>query len=205
MDMVNCMLLSSGAPENLWDEAILSTCFILNRIPRRDSDVTPYEHWKGRTLNIQFFKVWDCLTKVSILEPKKRKIVPKTVDTIFIGYVLDSKINRFPVVNSEISKISNNTIIKIRDDVYFENIFPLKSRIPCSPSITPSTSDISSSSSAPTKDFEPKRSKRTRILHLSVRTYSPILWKVILNLSRKQWTLLNPFSWKKSLTVRSSL
>ena len=43
MDMVNCMLLSSGAPENLWGEALLSACFILNRVPQRDSDVTPYE------------------------------------------------------------------------------------------------------------------------------------------------------------------
>ena len=43
MDMVNCMLLSSGAPENLWGEALISACFILNRVPQRDSDVTPYE------------------------------------------------------------------------------------------------------------------------------------------------------------------
>jgi len=164
MDMVNCMLLSSGAPENLWGEALLSACFILNRVPQRDSDVTPYERWKGRTPNIHFFKVWGCLAKVSIQEPKKRKIGPKTVDTIFIGYALDSNVNRFLVINSEISEISNNTIIEVRDAVYFENIFPLKFRIPSGPSITPSTSDIPSSSSAPTDDSEPKRSKRTRTL-----------------------------------------
>jgi len=44
MNMVNCMLLSSDAPENLWGEALLSACFILNRVPQRDYDVTPYEH-----------------------------------------------------------------------------------------------------------------------------------------------------------------
>jgi len=43
MDMMDCMLLSSGAPENLWGEALLSACFILNRILQRDPDVTPYE------------------------------------------------------------------------------------------------------------------------------------------------------------------
>jgi len=41
------------------------------------------------------------------------------------------------VVNSEISEISNNTIIEARD-VYFKNIFPFKSRIPNDPSSTPS-------------------------------------------------------------------
>jgi len=43
MDMVNCMLLRSGAPKNLYSEALLSVCFILNRVPQRDSDVTPFE------------------------------------------------------------------------------------------------------------------------------------------------------------------
>ena len=32
MDMINCMLLSSCAPENLWGEALLSSCFMLNRV-----------------------------------------------------------------------------------------------------------------------------------------------------------------------------
>ena len=127
MDMVNYMLLSSGTPENFQGEALLSACFILNRILQRDSDVTPYERWKERTPNILFFKVWCCLAKVSIPESKKRKIGRKIVDAIFIRYTLDSNINRFLVVNSEISKISNNTIIEAKDVVYFENIFPLKS------------------------------------------------------------------------------
>ena len=40
MDMVNCMLLSLGASENFWGEVPLSNCFILNRVPHRDFDVT---------------------------------------------------------------------------------------------------------------------------------------------------------------------
>ena len=127
---------------------------------------------KGELLT---FNVWGCLAKVSIQELKKRKIGPKTVDAIFIGYALDSNVNRFLVVNSEISEISNNTIIEARDAVYFENIFPFKSRIPSDPSCTPSTSDIPSSSSPPVTDSEPRRSKRTRTLTSLVRTSSPIL------------------------------
>ena len=101
------------------------------------------------------------MAKFSIPKPKKRKIIPKTVDTIFIGYALDSNVNWFLVVNSEISEIFNNIIIKARDAIYFENIFPLKSRIPSSPSITPSISDILFSSSTPANNYEPRRSKRT--------------------------------------------
>jgi len=48
---------------------------------------------KERTLDIQFSKVWGCLAKISIPEPKKKKIDLRTVDAIFIGYAIDSNVN----------------------------------------------------------------------------------------------------------------
>ena len=161
--MVNCMLLSSGAPENFWGKTLLSVCFILNRIPQRDSDITPYEYQKGRIPNIQFFKVWDRVAKVSIPESKKRKIGPKTIDDIFIEYALDSNVNRFLVVNSKISEISINTIIEAMNVVYIENIFSFKSRILSDSSVIPLTS-IPSSSSAPVTESESRRRKRIKTL-----------------------------------------
>ncbi|KAJ6791386.1 Uncharacterized protein M6B38_244565 [Iris pallida] len=167
LDMVNAMLLSSGAPDNLWGEALLSACYILNRIPSKTNDKTPYELWKGRTPRINYLKVWGCLAKVGIPEPKKRKIGPKTVDAVFIGYALDSNVNRFFVTHSEVNEISNSTIIEARDAVYFENIFPFKDRTPSSssnPSLTPSTSSHDLvPSSQPEQVIEPRRSKRERI------------------------------------------
>jgi len=44
LDMVNVMLASSGLPKNMWG----SVCYILNRIPYKDCDKTPYELWKKR-------------------------------------------------------------------------------------------------------------------------------------------------------------
>ena len=38
MDMVNAMLVSSGLPEHFWEEAILSACFILNRVIVKDNN-----------------------------------------------------------------------------------------------------------------------------------------------------------------------
>ena len=68
------------------------------------------------------------MAKVIISKPKKRKIGPKIIDDVLSGYAPDSNVNRFLVVNSEISEISNNTIIEVRDIVYFENIYPFKFR-----------------------------------------------------------------------------
>ena len=89
---------------------------------------------------------------------------------MFVRYALHNNVSRFLVVNSEISEIFNNIIIEVRNDVYFENIFSFKSRVPSdtscilSTSNTSSTSDIPSFSSAPPTDTELKRSKRTKIL-----------------------------------------
>jgi len=113
MDIVNCMLRSSGVPKKSLGEALFSICFILNRVPQRDSDITLYECWKGRTPNIQFFKVWGCLTKVSISKSKKKKISPKTVDAIFIGHALDSNVKQFLVVNYESSENLTTPSLKL--------------------------------------------------------------------------------------------
>jgi len=39
------MLTSSGLPKYMWGEALYSACYILNRIPYKDCDKTPYELW----------------------------------------------------------------------------------------------------------------------------------------------------------------
>ncbi|KAI3773048.1 hypothetical protein L6452_04246 [Arctium lappa] len=47
-EMVNAMLISSGLSQNMWGEAILSANYLLNKIPRKKKDETPYELWMGR-------------------------------------------------------------------------------------------------------------------------------------------------------------
>ena len=75
-----------------------------------------------RKPNLGYLKVWGCLAKIKILDNKKKKIGPKIVDSIFIGYALDSNASRLLVINSKISKISNNIVIESWDTTYFENI-----------------------------------------------------------------------------------
>jgi len=93
--------------------------------------------------------------------------------------------------------MSNNTIIEVRDVVYFEEIIPFKSRISSDPSYTLYASDILSSSSAPPIDFEPRKSKRIKTL----TSFSEDFFTYLVP-SRKQYTLLNLHSEKKPLTVR---
>ena len=41
-EMMNAMLISSGLPQNLWGEAILSTNHILNKVPHKKKEKTLY-------------------------------------------------------------------------------------------------------------------------------------------------------------------
>ncbi|CAH9068398.1 unnamed protein product [Cuscuta epithymum] len=123
-EMMNALLISSGAPDNLWGEAILSACHLQNRIPYKHNKRTPYELWKGHAPNLKYLKVWGCLAKVLLPDPKKRKIGSKTSDCIFIGYAECSAAYRFLVLKSDV--LNCNTIIETKNAEFFESVFPLK-------------------------------------------------------------------------------
>ena len=119
--MMNVMLISLRLPQNLWGKALLSANYILNRLPHKKLDKTPYELWKGRSPSYKYLKVWWCLVKVMVPIPKKIKIGPKTIDCIFIDYAINSSAYRFLVHKYDIPDIHVNTIIESRNASFFEN------------------------------------------------------------------------------------
>lgn len=63
---------------------------ILNRIPHKKTDKSPYELWKGKISSYKKFKVWGCLAKVRVPLPKRTKVGPKTIDYVFINFFSSS-------------------------------------------------------------------------------------------------------------------
>ena len=112
------------------DEALYSACHILSRVPYKNFEKIPYELRRKRKPNLKYLKVWRCLTKVNIPINKERKIELEIVDCVFVEYSLHSTTYRFLVVNSEVSKMSNGNIMESTDDTFFENVFPLKNKLP---------------------------------------------------------------------------
>jgi len=93
--MMNVILVSSSLSDNMWGEAILTACFILNRVPHKKLFLTPYELWKGYAPNLNYLKVWGCLAKVALPSHKCLNIDPKTLNAVFIGYAQYSAAYRF--------------------------------------------------------------------------------------------------------------
>nr|GEW47914.1 hypothetical protein [Tanacetum cinerariifolium] len=52
-EMVNAMLISSSLCQDMLGEAILTTTYLLNKIPRKDKEETSYELWMGRKPSYQ--------------------------------------------------------------------------------------------------------------------------------------------------------
>ncbi|KAL0409679.1 UNVERIFIED_CONTAM: putative mitochondrial protein, partial [Sesamum radiatum] len=130
------LLLTSGLPRYLWREALNTACHILNRVPLKHNTSTPFELWKGRKPSIKYFRVWRGLAKVLVPERKRKKLGPKTVDGVFLGYVDTSYALRFLVIKSEISSIEMTNV-----------------------GINPSSTSLPSEESD-----EPRRSKRARVV-----------------------------------------
>ncbi|KAB2610477.1 DNA polymerase zeta catalytic subunit-like [Pyrus ussuriensis x Pyrus communis] len=106
-DMINSMLNSSGLPQSLWGETLLTANTILNKVPLKNIDESPY---------------------VQVPLPKRTKLGPKTIDYVFIGYANNSAAYSFLVVKSSISNIHVNTILESADAEFFEDIFPYKEK-----------------------------------------------------------------------------
>ncbi|GJV91215.1 protein chromatin remodeling 4 [Tanacetum coccineum] len=55
-EMVTAMLISSGMSQDMWGEAILTATYLLNKIPRKEKEETPYELWMRRKPSYQYLK-----------------------------------------------------------------------------------------------------------------------------------------------------
>nr|GEU83618.1 hypothetical protein [Tanacetum cinerariifolium] len=70
--------------ETFKDYALVSATRILNMVPTKKVDKTPYELWYGKVLNLSYLKVWGCEALVKRDTPDK--LQQRSVKCIFIGY-----------------------------------------------------------------------------------------------------------------------
>ena len=89
LDMVRSMMGFADLPVSFWGYALESACYILNNVPSKSVDKTPYEIWTGRKPIISHLRVWGCPAYVKRLESDK--LGPKSDRCLFVGYPKESK------------------------------------------------------------------------------------------------------------------
>jgi hypothetical protein len=61
----------------------LTSNHVLNRVPMKNKEKTPYRKWIGRKPSLSYLRTRGCLVKVNVPINKKHKLGPKIVDCVF--------------------------------------------------------------------------------------------------------------------------
>ena len=87
MENARSMLSSAGIGQELWAEAVETTCYSVNQSPTLALiDKTPQVVWNGKKSFIKHLKFFGCDSYVHVAKDKRSKLDNKYEKCIFIGY-----------------------------------------------------------------------------------------------------------------------
>jgi transposase InsO family protein len=55
-DLVDAMLDTAGLSKEWWGEAILTACHVLNRVPTKNKEITPFEEWEKKRPTLSYLR-----------------------------------------------------------------------------------------------------------------------------------------------------
>ena len=87
-DMMNSLLVSALAPNNLWGEAILFARHLQNRISYKKTSKTPNELWKDHAHNLKYLKMWGCLPRLCYMILKRGKKNQRLMTAFLLGMLV---------------------------------------------------------------------------------------------------------------------
>lgn len=119
MEKIRSMLSTSGLPLNFWAEALLSATHMKNISPTSSlPGLTPFEAWYKKKPNLKNLRVFGCRAYVHVPDNKRKKLSPKSNAGILIGHVSEKEYRIL---------LPDNSVVRSRDVVFNENLFPAKS------------------------------------------------------------------------------
>nr|GFB25219.1 hypothetical protein [Tanacetum cinerariifolium] len=78
LDMLRSMMTQTTLPKSFWNYALETTAHILNMIPAKKVEKTPYEVWHGKAPKLSYLKVWGYPKKTmgySFYYPPENKVL----------------------------------------------------------------------------------------------------------------------------------
>jgi len=85
------MLSNSCLPVSLWMYALKTVVYLLNMVPSKVVQKTPFELWTSRKPSLRHLHVWGYQAKVRIYNLQEKKLNERTINGYFIGYPEKSK------------------------------------------------------------------------------------------------------------------
>ena len=84
LDIVRSMMGKADLPKSFWGYALENAVYILNRVPSKSVEVTPYEIWTNKKPHLSHMKVWGCPAYVK--QTISYTLEAKFDKCMFVGY-----------------------------------------------------------------------------------------------------------------------
>ena len=92
MEVARSMMFQSNVPKRYWSDAVMSACYLINRIPTRVlQDQSPFEVLNKIKPFLNHLRVFGCVSYVMVPGEMRNKLEPKSIRTMFIGYSSSQK------------------------------------------------------------------------------------------------------------------
>ena len=83
------MMSRTNLPISFWGYALETIAFLLNRIPSKAVEKTPYELWTRKHPSLSFLQIWGCEAYVN--HQAYDKLASKSDKCLFVGYPKETK------------------------------------------------------------------------------------------------------------------
>jgi hypothetical protein len=114
MEKARSMLKGDGLGQELWAEAVSTTCYLVNRSPSSAlDDTSPHEVWSGKKPSLQHLRVFGCDAYVHVPKENRSKLDNKAEKCIFIGY--KDGVKGYKLWNLETKKIVYSRDVVFRE------------------------------------------------------------------------------------------
>lgn len=129
MESARSMLHSKNLPLFLWAEAVNTAVYLLNHAPTSQSPgSTPYELWTGKELSLKHLRTFGSEAYMHVPDQLRKKLLPKSIKTIFVGYERNSTNYRLFDPESKTIKISRNVTFNENShisEIHLQNTIPI--------------------------------------------------------------------------------
>ena len=107
------MMNRTYLPMSFWGYALETAAFLLNRIPSKAVEKTPYELWTGKRPSLFFLKIWG--REAYVKRQASNKLATKSDKCLFVGYPKETKGYYFYIP-------SENKVFVARNGVFLERV-----------------------------------------------------------------------------------
>lgn len=118
VEKTRCMLADCNLNNKFWAEAVNTAVYLYNRLPSSAIDWNiPEERWTGMPQSYKDLRVFGCAAYAYAKTAKLKKLDPRSVKCVFLGYCSDRKAFR-------LYSLETRRLVISRDVTFDESVFP---------------------------------------------------------------------------------